>query len=155
MINERNRYHLSKFHKILVLIICCILITVLMRFFDIFEASMEELSVEISIMNTRQMIYYQNILSKSSSDGCAFLNDPNFLGSSSSLEGDMEANNSAWKYDNKKHLLIYNVRSKRYFRSQLKQKIVLALYCKKGIIQMKASKFQWCQNKAIWGCKSW
>jgi hypothetical protein len=120
------------------------LIGALLRFFEMIQASLEEMSVEINVMSLQQMIRSHNAETQAGDLQCTYLNKPDAFTFANSKNG--------WQYDAAKHQLIYSVRSKRYFSSENVQKIVLELYCNKGAVFFKKTPFQWCHEKRLWGC---
>lgn len=152
----RKSYRLSRYHCGIVLIL--ILIGVFLRFFELIQASIEEVSVEINLLNMQQMLHYQNLLSESKDQQCTFLDKPDLFQQLSAGIPDSSTDKAvpgSWYYDAKKHQLIYHVRSKNYFRSEFTQEIIIVLYCNHGVISFKQSSFKWCRDKKIWGCSSW
>lgn len=158
MIDIKKSYSLSRFHLILSLIIILFLMGLLLRFFDMVQASIEEMSVEINFLNMQQMMHYQNYLTKSKDNHCTILDKPDFfqqISPSGSGSSESKTTPGAWQYDPAKHQITYNVQSKNYFRSEIGQKIVINLYCKEGSVVFKENSFQWCHDKKLWGCRSW
>lgn len=154
----RKSYRLSRYHCGIVLILILILIGLFLRFFELIQASIEEVSMEVNLLNMQQMLHYQNLLSKSKDPQCTFLDKPDLFQQFSADVPDSsvdKATPGSWHYDSIKHQLIYHVRSKHYFRSEFKQKIIIVLYCNHGVISFKQSSFKWCRDKTILGCRSW
>lgn len=158
MTNIRKSYRLSRFHLVLALIVILLLMGLLLRFFDMIQASIEEVSVEINLLNMQQMMHIQNILTKSKDPHCNILDKPDLfqqIDPSAAGSSKTKAIPGTWQYEPEKHQITYNVISKSYFRSEISQKIVIDLYCNKGIIVFKEKSFQWCHDKKIWGCRAW
>lgn len=158
MIDLKKSYRFSRFHFILLLIIVLLLMGVLLRFFDMIQASLEEVTVESNLLNMRQMLHIQNLLTKSKDPQCKFLDEPDlFQQINPATTNSAESNTTpgTWVYDPKEHKITYNVRSKNYFRSEIAQKVVVSLYCKEGVVVFKEKSFQWCQDKKMWGCSAW
>lgn len=151
-------YQLTRFRGAIVMIILAILVGIFLRFTDIIQASMEEVSVEINLISMQQMIRDHNYLEKGKDMQCKLLDDPElFLFASNPMSESKpdQQRSGSWEYDSKKHQLTYAVRSTVFFRSKFGQKIVLDLYCNKGVVLVKKNPFQWCHNKGILGCKNW
>lgn len=158
MININKSYRLSRFNLAVVLCIIAILTGVFLRYFDIIQASIEEVSVEINLLNMKQMIHAQNFISEKKDTQCKLLDDPNLFPTidlSGKEAGKQQMVPGTWQYDAQKHQITYSVRSKHFFRSELGQKIVIDLYCKDGRVLFVQNKFQWCRDKKIWGCIAW
>jgi hypothetical protein len=136
-----------------------LLVGVFLRFFSIIQASIEQVSVDVSFLNFQQMIRYQNMVSGSKDKNCKILENPSlFKGMGiDGLDtlGDARATSGGWSYDSKNHSLSYTVHSNSYFRSKIDHKIVIGLYCKNGVVGFNVSDYQWCRDKRFWGCQSW
>lgn len=158
MINIKKSYRLSRFNLAIVLCIIAILTAVFLRYVNVIQASIEEVSVEINLLNMKQMIHAQNYISEKKDTQCQYLDDPNLFPTTDlngKEKGKQQIVPGTWQYDSKKHQLTYSTRSKQYFRSDLGQKIVVDLYCKEGKVIFIPNKFQWCRDKKIWGCMAW
>lgn len=154
MIDIKKSHRLSHFHLVLALILVFFLIGLFLRFFDMIQASVEEVSVEMNLLNMKQMLHFQNLLTKSNDPNCNILDKPDLFQQSAD-SSESKTIPGTWQYDLGTHQIIYNVLSKGYFRSKIGQKIVINLYCNKGTVIIKESSFQWCHDKQIWGCHAW
>ena len=154
----RRSYQLSRFHLAIVICLLAILVAVFLRYASMVEASLEQVSVQINLLNLQQMTRFQNMLTQQSDPHCSYLNKPDLftsIGIAGMEVSPVDNRSGAWQYDPRGHRLTYFVRSKRYFKSDNGQKIDIDLYCKQGLVFFKVSRFQWCQDKRIWGCAAW
>lgn len=157
MIDIKKSYQLTRFKLAIVLIILALLTGFFLRFFDLIQASIEQMALEINLMNMQQMIREQNLMTRDQDKSCAFLNNPNLFESAYAdpEQSPHQQKPGEWHYDAKTHQLAYLVRSKRYFRSKNDHQLIIELYCNKGVVQVRKQPFVWCQDKRLWGCSQW
>jgi hypothetical protein len=149
---------LSRLRVVIVLIVVFLLITLLLRFYQMTEASLEEVAVNLNIISMQQMMHDQSLLTATKDPKCSYLEKPDLLQTLSPITADQpsaESTSGHWYYDVHKNQLTYKVKSTLYFRSDLGKKVVIELYCNKGIVRFKVNRFQWCHNKTISGCSQW
>jgi hypothetical protein len=157
MIDIKKSYRLSRVHLVISLIVVLILMGFMLRFFDMIQASIEQVSVDINLLNMQQMIHFQDLLTHSKNSQCKILDNPDLFQqiSPSSDSSESKSTPGTWQYDSQKHQITYNVRSTSYFRSKTNQKIVVDLYCKEGVVVFKEQSYHWCHDKKVWGCSAW
>jgi hypothetical protein len=157
VIDLKKSYRLSRFGLALVICIMAVLVGVILRYFEEIQASVEQVAVDLSLLNMKQMVDTQNLITKTGGTECAVLDkqDVFFKGEQRAADVGTEVQPGDWQYDAQQHQLTYFVRSTHYFKSKFGQKIIIDLSCKEGRIFFKASSFQWCRDKAFWGCKDW
>ena len=134
MINIMKSYRLSRFHLSVVLCVILLLVGILLRYFDMIQATMEKTTVETNLNDIMRMMHAQNLLSIATDRNCSFLNDPNLFPQASRNVSDETGNqgsNRGWEYNEKNHALTYFVRTRTFFSSRVSQKIIIHLYCKK------------------------
>lgn len=156
MTNMKKSYHLSRGPIIVLLLLVVLLIGLFVRFLDLMQASIEEVSVQSTLLNMQQLMHFQSSLTKNQE--CTFLNKRDLFQQfnvSSADSSSVKNTPGSWAYDFKKHQLIYNVRSSGYFKSKHPQQMVIDLYCNQGNVIFKVDSFQWCHDKKIWGCTVW
>ena len=71
-------YRLSRFHLSVVLCEILLLVGILLRYFDMIQATMEKTTVETNLNDIMRMMHAQNLLSIATDRNCSFLNNPNF-----------------------------------------------------------------------------
>lgn len=155
MMDLHKSYQLTRFRLAVVIIIVAVLIGALLRFFETIQASIEQVSVNMNLISAQQLIRDQNLMTQNTDKTCSYLGHPDLFIFSGSNDTSKEEIPGSWSYDPKKHQLTYYVRSTAYFRSNIGQKIRLDLYCDKGVVLMKRSTYQWCNDKRIFGCGEW
>lgn len=158
MINIMKSYRLSRFHLSVVLCVILLLVGILLRYFDMIQATMEKTTVETNLNDIMRMMHAQNLLSIATDRNCSFLNDPNLFPQASRNVSDETGNqgsNRGWEYNEKNHALTYFVRTRTFFSSRVAQKIIIHLYCKKGRVVFKVSPYKWCHKMSLWGCAVW
>lgn len=146
----KKSYQLRRFHLGLVLIILSILVSTMLRYAAILEASLEQTTLATSMLNITQRIQLHNLMHPGT-EACQALDNPDFfagIASSSSSE-----HKGQWYYDAAKHTLYYFVRAQAYFWSSFAQKVKIGLYCKQGLISYEISPFKWCAKKNLFGCE--
>ncbi|WP_129556793.1 hypothetical protein [Legionella sainthelensi] len=154
----KKSYRLSRGPIIVLLLLVVLLIGLFIRFLDLIQASIEEVSVQSSLLNMQQLMHFQGSFSETKNPECTFLNKSDLFQQfnvSSSDSSSVKNTPGSWVYDSKKHQLIYIVRSRSYFKSKHPQQMVIDLYCNQGNVIFKVDSFQWCHEKKIWGCTAW
>ncbi|WP_133134262.1 hypothetical protein [Legionella santicrucis] len=154
----KKSYRLSSVHIVVLFILVVLLIGIFIRFLDLMQASIEEVSVQSTLFNMQQFARFQSSFSETKNPECTFLNKPDLFRQFNVRSADSSSAKNvpgSWIYDSKKHQLIYNVRSRNYFKSKYSQQMVIDLYCNQGNAIFKVDSFQWCHDKKIWGCTVW
>lgn len=154
----RRSFSLTRFHLAVLVCILLILLGVLISFFDVIEASMEEAALEINLGTMKRMMQIHNLVSQEHDSHCSFLDNPDLFPQVNALAQEAsqeQQKDGQWQYDAKNHQLTYFVRTRNFFRSKFERKVVINLYCTKGMVVFHISPFNWCREKTLWGCAAW
>lgn len=148
-------YQLKRFHLAIILIFLSIVVALMLRYFAMLEAIVEQTAVSNTLLNIQQQILLHNLLldTDKADKTCSVLDKPDFFNGIASLTSTESPTPGQWHYDAKRHSLHYFLRAKSYFRSSFAQEIKIGLYCKQGLITYRISPFKWCVKMHFWGCE--
>lgn len=153
---------LRRFHVAILVIVASFCGWTMSKYIAITRAKFEQLVFTTSLSNIRNMFTVNSVLKQVTDPQCHFLDDPNLFNEKLNMLPVLNPSESAkksrfdyWKYDNKRHRLIYNLESNQYFQSTIGPHIILDFTCKKGNVQVKISPHRWCKDMSIWGCSTY
>ncbi|KTD50714.1 hypothetical protein [Legionella quateirensis] len=155
MINLGRSYEFTRMHLAIVLCLIAVLVGTLLRYFEVLEATVERTTVSMNLNTIMQLAHSQSILLKQTDPDCSYLNNSDYIFQASGFASPEDQESGYWQYNPVLHQLTYKVRGKRYFWSNIDQKIVVDLYCDKGIVEFTVSSYRWCQDMRLWGCHEW